>query len=487
MLKRILCLLWVLTCMFSMQIPALAESAEEELELALQAEEDEEEEEAPEQNAPVQDLGFYVHDEETAKKFAELYLQGDSFDSLYAMYEPVLAMHTAKSYFSKQISSVQHLLGKFVGFGAYNQVQNEKTTTHILELHFEHKTELMMLTMGSAYRGKEKNDGYIKIHGLLFVMVDKDETAIPVSTSQTPPQNEEFTFTTKEVKIGASPWQLNASLVLPQTEKPALAVVFVGGYGAQNQNQSIDQTPLFENIAEYLAKYGVASIRFDKRELQYAEQVKAVGDAFTPQEDSVEDIIAATETILSQNGIDKNRLYYVVYGNGGYLLPSALQQTGLVPSGVIMLSSSPLSVLELRKRALVKEFSTLQNEELFASIQNHLQDLELVDKLYTAKQEEIANMKLFDKTAMYFWHTAQLKPAEFYASAVFPLLILQGDKDTEPIPQQGIQMWSTLLKNKKDVQFKLYAGLKNFVKEGTNTVETAVLQDIVAFVNSKGE
>ena len=72
---------------------------------------------------------------------------------------------------------------------------------------------------------------------------------------------------TENIIVGeGSKYPLKGILTLPENLKaPVPAVVFVHGSGASNRDEKIGKVTPFKDLAEGLAKYGIASIRYDKR------------------------------------------------------------------------------------------------------------------------------------------------------------------------------------------------------------------------------
>ena len=61
-------------------------------------------------------------------------------------------------------------------------------------------------------------------------------------------------------------YPLNGILTLPENVgKTVPAVVFVHGSGSSNMDEKVGKLTPFKDLAEGLAKHGIASIRYDKR------------------------------------------------------------------------------------------------------------------------------------------------------------------------------------------------------------------------------
>ena len=76
-------------------------------------------------------------------------------------------------------------------------------------------------------------------------------------------------------------YPLNGLLTLPDDlSRPVPAVVFVHGSGSSNMDEKVKKLTPFKDLAEGLAAYGIASIRYDKR--SFAHPLKLLRDKSRP-------------------------------------------------------------------------------------------------------------------------------------------------------------------------------------------------------------
>ena len=72
-----------------------------------------------------------------------------------------------------------------------------------------------------------------------------------------------------------SEYPLNGLLTLPDDlSKPVPAVVLVHGSGPSDMNERVMKLTPFRDLAEGLAKHGIASVRYDKRTFAHARKMK---------------------------------------------------------------------------------------------------------------------------------------------------------------------------------------------------------------------
>ena len=118
-------------------------------------------------------------------------------------------------------------------------------------------------------------------------------------------------------------YPLNGLLTLPvDTTKPVPAVVFVHGSGSSNMDEKVGKLTPFKDLAEGLAKHGIASIRYDKRSFAHGfKMLKDKSRPITVKEETIEDAILATELLRKDSRIDPQKIFIIGHSMGGMLAP----------------------------------------------------------------------------------------------------------------------------------------------------------------------
>ena len=99
-------------------------------------------------------------------------------------------------------------------------------------------------------------------------------------------------------------YPLNGLLTLPEDlSKPVPAVVMVHGSGSTNMDESVYKLTPFKDLAEGLAQYGVASIRYDKRTFVYGKEMVKSG-IITVKEETIDDALMAIELLKKDERIE---------------------------------------------------------------------------------------------------------------------------------------------------------------------------------------
>lgn len=274
-----------------------------------------------------------------------------------------------------------------------------------------------------------------RIAGLFYSVLPPDESApaaLPDGLAE------------EEIEVGepALPgtltWPLNASTPLP-------AVVLVHGSGPNDRDETIGQTKLFRDLAWALAQQGIAVLRYDKRTLVYgntytADQLKA----FTVQEESITDAIAAARLLAGDPRIDAGRVYLAGHSLGAMIAPRIASENPGLFAGIVLLSGTPKTLGDIvlsQNQAVV--------DALPAATQwiGKMQLLSLRkewESLCAASGEQALGMKVFGQNAYYFWEMAQQDTGNLLKDLPIPALIINGGQDFQVTDADGIDAWRAL-------------------------------------------
>ncbi|MBR5981737.1 MAG: alpha/beta fold hydrolase, partial [Firmicutes bacterium] len=125
----------------------------------------------------------------------------------------------------------------------------------------------------------------------------------------------------EKIKVVADPaYPLDGLLTLPDgTEGPFPAVVMVHGSGPSNKDEKVLKLTPFKDLAEGLAKHGIASLRYDKRTFAHARKMKKLD--LTAREETIDDAVAALDMLKNDRRIDTNRIFILGHSMGAMLAP----------------------------------------------------------------------------------------------------------------------------------------------------------------------
>ena len=254
-------------------------------------------------------------------------------------------------------------------------------------------------------------------------------------------------FTEEDVAVGDP--ALPGTLTLPQDQSffasPLPAAVLLHGSGPSDRDESIGQTHLFRDLAQGLSIQGMAVLRYDKRTFVYGsaytpEDLKA----FTVQEESIRDAVAAAEYLRSDPRIDPNRVYLIGHSMGAMIAPRIAQENPGLFAGLILLSGTPKTLGEIvlsQNQAVVDALPPLAR----AVGQMQMAALWLEwSGLMRCTAEEAKTKTVFGQPGYYFWEMAQHDTASILGTLTLPVLIINGGQDFQVTDGDGIDAWRAL-------------------------------------------
>lgn len=260
-----------------------------------------------------------------------------------------------------------------------------------------------------------------------------------------------------------SSYPLNGLLTLPEDSlAPMPAVVFVHGSGASNMDEKVGKLTPFRDLAEGLARHGIASLRYDKRTLAHGfKMLKDKNLDVTVKTETIDDAVLAAALLRKDSRIDPKRIFIIGHSMGGMLAPR-IDAAGGNFRGLIIMAGSP------RK---LEEIMIDQNEVVLASAKGFAGWImkkqvakisALFDGLYELSDEEARSKKIGGGTTLYYFKEMGEHPAADYLLKLEkPLLILQGAEDFQATAEKDFEAYKQLLAGKNDVVFRLYPGLNH--------------------------
>lgn len=294
-------------------------------------------------------------------------------------------------------------------------------------------------------------------------------------------------------------YPLNGMLTLPENKEGKYpAVVFVHGSGSSNMDEKVMKMTPFKDMAEGLAKRGIASIRYDKR--SYAHGLKMIREKeITVYNETIEDAIIATEMLKNDTRIDAEQIYIVGHSMGAMLAPRIDSEGGNY-AGLILMAGTPNTLDQVMLRQF-EEMMEIQKGIAKKVIQKQYDKYkDLFSKMDTLSDEETKNIKMGGGTTLYYFkEMAQHNCKKYLDVCDKPIFILQGDADFQVSIPADFNAYKELLKEKENVTFKLYEGLshvftKALYKDMTQLkkeynrdvrVEETVVEDIANWILKK--
>ena len=258
-------------------------------------------------------------------------------------------------------------------------------------------------------------------------------------------------------------YPLKGLLTLPaDVSSPAPAVVFVHGSGASNMDEKVGKLTPFRDLAQGLAKHGIASVRYDKR--TFAHGFKMAMDKsleVTVKLETIDDAIRATELLKKDPRIDPDKVFIIGHSMGGMLAPRIDAEGGNY-RGIIIMAGSPRTleqiILDQNQEAL-RSTKGLAHWIVEKQVKQFTQ---LFDGMYDLSDEEAKKRKMGGGTTLYYFKEMGEHPASGYLTATHkPILIMQGEKDFQATAHKDFAAYKQLLEGRSNVTFRLYEDLNH--------------------------
>ena len=258
-------------------------------------------------------------------------------------------------------------------------------------------------------------------------------------------------------------YPLNGLLTLPvHAPRPVPAVVFVHGSGSSNMDEKVGKLTPFQDLADGLAKHGIASIRYDKRSFAHGwKMLRDKSSPITVKEETIEDALLATEMLKQDPRIDSDKIFIIGHSMGGMLAPR-IDAEGGDYRGLVLMAGTPRKLEEV----LIE-----QSEEAMSSLKGLTKRLvgKQIQKLnntfaglYDLSDEEAKRKKVGGGTTLYYFkEMGEHAVADYLVPLQKPILIMQGEKDFQVKADKDFAAYQDILNGKQNVTFQLYENLNH--------------------------
>lgn len=300
----------------------------------------------------------------------------------------------------------------------------------------------------------------------------------------------------KEIVLGRdTEYPLNGLLTLPDDlSEPVPAVVLVHGSGPSDMDERVMKLTPFRDLAEGLAKHGIASVRYDKRTFAHARKMKK--RPLTVREETIEDALFAAALVQDDPRIDAGRVFLLGHSMGAMLAPR-IDAEGANVRGLILMAGTPYRLEEIVLRQLRQASGG-------RSVLNRIVSLEYriftkkFENLYQMRDEEAKKKKFAGNLSLYYFKEMGRKTAaDYLLESEKPVLILQGGMDFQVLAQDDFRLFQQLLADRSNTEFRLYPKLNHVFVEAIYSdilkaskeysverhVGEDVIGDIAAFVS----
>ena len=330
--------------------------------------------------------------------------------------------------------------------------------------------------IGMTYRAKlkgEKLEGTFSQSGMSLPLVltrgDVAEPKRPQMPAQPYPyETEEVTFrneTDGATLAGTLTWPVNYD---KSSKKKPVVVLFVSGSGMQNRDEELFNHKPFLVIADYLARQGIASLRYDDRATG-ASQGGEVKNATS--EDFMRDAEAGLEYLRSRKAFAKAGI--IGHSEGGLI---AFLLGGKKKTDFIVSLAGP----------------GVKGDTLLAVQVNRIMSLSGMPATMTV--EKYRQQPSVKENPWLKWFI-DYDPTENIRKTRCPVFALNGNRDCQVVASQNLAAIRQLLPKSKKNLVKEYPELNHLFQHSTTglpaeygqieeTISPEVLQDIAQWLNS---
>ncbi|MBN1777864.1 MAG: DUF3887 domain-containing protein [Clostridiales bacterium] len=340
-------------------------------------------------------------------------------------------------------------------FGAYQQILSDTA---------QEQSGMAVGTIVCAYK-------YVDV--TFSVVVTSDGLLASLTVAAVTPKAAKSTadqtqFVTEDITL--RPGEADATqgiLTLPNGDGPFPAVIIMQGSGPLDRNGTVLGITPFRDIAEGLALSGVASIRYDKYSYAHTDLLAAdpaLLKAFTIAEEYILDAGDALKLLQSDERIGD--IYLLGHSLGAMILPRVMQALGADSfAGGILLEGSPLPLWEIQYHqnlAMIPKLEQDQQAEAQAAVDAEAAKL---GGVLTLSDTELQSMTFFGVSAYYQKDLMSVDASQTAIGLGKPLLIIQGGKDWQITPADGMDVWQVLLAGQAFAEYRYYLNLNHMLCE----------------------
>lgn len=300
----------------------------------------------------------------------------------------------------------------------------------------------------------------------------------------------------KEISIiSNSKISLPATLYLPDNSKSFPVVIIVHGSGPHDRNGTIIKNKIYLDLALGLTQKGIAVLLYDKRTYVYKYNSQFPKDSMTYYEETIEDALAAVNTVRKIKGVDSTKIFVGGHSQGAMCAPKiASLDTNKYIFGIIMLASPARSLLEI----MPEQIDYVTNDDSKMTDIEKMQVNSIKWQINNAKSDKLdmntkAGILPFGIGPKYWLYDRKFEAVKTAQKINIPILLLQGSRDYN-VTTKEYDMWLEAMKERKNFSSKLYPKLNHmfFEGEGMSTpkemmkvghVANYVMEDIADWIN----
>lgn len=399
-------------------------------------EQEKENNQEPEENIPLETKAEYYVENLTAGNF-----------------EPVFQDFSDEMISALPVEDLQYLWESLISL--YGEIEEIIITRQTEELGYD----IVYVTCSFSKEG---------LLDLRFVFDANESIAgfqiVPTQQYSNPDYVNESSFTEQNSTIGSNPWELPATVSIPNGTGPFPAVVLVHGSGPNDRDESIYSNKPFKDIAQGLASNGIIVLRYDKRTYVYPEK-SAVLTNITPEDEVITDALAAINYLKNHSKVNQSQLFLLGHSLGAMMAPEIARQTNDL-AGALMLAAParPFEDLYLYQINYLAELDGVVDEIEREQINDTEKSVQKIKNLNFSINETVLNVPY-----SYWEYLSSYDPVDTAQNLSIPLLILQGKRDYQVTYEDDFSIWNETFGDSPTVTLKTYESLNHLFISGTGT------------------
>ena len=229
----------------------------------------------------------------------------------------------------------------------------------------------------------------------------------------------------RAIEIKGPAASLPATLLVPKSDEPVPAVVFLSGSGPNDKDETIGPNKPFTDIARGLGDRGIASLRFDKRTFAVKDEGQLADVRLKDEYD--DDAQVAIKRLRATAGIDAERVFVVGHSEGAMIAPRvAAASPGT--RGIVMMAPGvrPIDAMMIDQMAYGAKMTGRSAEDIAE------QTAALKATFAAIRDPKRKDTPPFmGATAAYWRELLGLDVPKMVRESKLPILVLQGDQDIQ--------------------------------------------------------
>jgi hypothetical protein len=344
--------------------------------------------------------------------------------------------------------------------------------------------------------------------------------AAPAAVAKARPQDPKppFPYHSQDVTVSSvAGVTLAGTVLIPNGPGPFPAVVFVTGSGPQDRDETLLGHHPFLVIADYLARHGIASLRYDDRGVAHS-----TGNfATSTSADFADDAEAAVRFLRGVPGISRDRVGIIGHSEGGLIGPMVAARSRDV-AFVVMMAGPGIpgdSILLLQQRLIALaggapaarvDVTIATNRRMFRAVKTAVDSAAAAANLNATRNEMLADVPEAQRAAAgaqldqgikeleqpWMRYFLRYDPRPTLRKVTVPVLALGGTLDLQVPPEENLTAIDAALKEggNRDYRVVRLPGLNHLFQTATTgapseyekideTVSPSALELMASWIN----